>query len=145
VDRPVGGVYQERISRSLTLCDCIFYGLGKVALAHAWRPLAIKDRSRQSKMQLGFCCRSIGGDCDDSWIVGKQEVRAEQRVVQEGSSPSGAQMRGAISKKRCSQPRWPEKVEGMETSKRARRRKLDTAKTDLKPPLVVLRRAGCPP
>jgi hypothetical protein len=25
-------------------------------------------------------------------------VRAEQRVVQEGSSPSGAQMRGAISK-----------------------------------------------
>jgi hypothetical protein len=71
VDRPVGGVYQERISRSLTLCDCIFYGLGKVALAHAWRPLAIKDRSRQSKRQLGFCCRSIGGDCDDSWIVGK--------------------------------------------------------------------------
>src|SRR5229473_7294277 len=33
----------------------------------------------------------------------------------------------------------------METSKRARRRKLDTAKTDLKPPLAVLRRAGCPP
>ncbi len=29
-------------------------------------------------------------------------------------------MRGAISKKRGSQPRWPEKVEGMETSKRAR-------------------------
>jgi len=41
-------------------------------------------------------------------------------------------------------PRWPEEVEGMETSKRARRRKLDTAKTDLKPPLAVLRRAGCP-
>src|SRR6266702_6607053 len=32
----------------------------------------------------------------------------------------------------------------MEKSKRARRRKLDTAKTDLKPPLAVLRRAGCP-
>jgi len=32
----------------------------------------------------------------------------------------------------------------MERSKRARRRKLDTAKTDLKPPLVELRRAGCP-
>jgi len=31
----------------------------------------------------------------------------------------------------------------METSRRARRRKLDTAKTDLKPPLAVLRRAGC--
>src|SRR6202140_4654074 len=46
-------------------------------------------------------------------------------------------MRGAISKKRGSQPRWPEEVEGMETSKRARRRKLDTAKTDLKPPLVL--------
>src|ERR1700739_204888 len=53
-------------------------------------------------------------------------------------------MRGAISKKRGSQPRWPEKAEGMETSKRARKRKLDTAKTDLKPPLAVLRRAGCP-
>jgi len=52
-------------------------------------------------------------------LVGKAEVRAEQRVVQEGSSPSGAQMRGAISKKRGSQPRWPEKVEGMERSKRA--------------------------
>jgi len=33
----------------------------------------------------------------------------------------------------------------METSKRARRRKPDTAKTDLKPPLEVLRRTGCPP
>src|ERR1035438_9374188 len=54
-------------------------------------------------------------------------------------------MRGAISKKRGSQPRWPEKAEGMEKSKRARKRKLDTAKTDLKPPLAVLRRAGCPP
>jgi hypothetical protein len=32
----------------------------------------------------------------------------------------------------------------METSKRARRRKLDTAKTNLEPPLAVLRRAGCP-
>jgi hypothetical protein len=28
------------------------------------------------------------------WLI----VRAEQRVVQEGSSPSGARMRGAISK-----------------------------------------------
>ena len=35
-------------------------------------------------------------------------------------------------------------AEGMERSKRARRRKLGTAKTDLKPPLAVLRRAGCP-
>jgi hypothetical protein len=32
----------------------------------------------------------------------------------------------------------------MERSKRAQKRKLDTAKTDLKPLLVVLRRAGCP-
>jgi hypothetical protein len=30
----------------------------------------------------------------------------------------------------------------MERSKRARRRKLDTANTDLKPPLAVLRRQG---
>jgi hypothetical protein len=32
-------------------------------------------------------------------IVGKKEVRAEQRVVQEGCSPSGAQNEGAVSKK----------------------------------------------
>src|ERR1700686_5254815 len=31
-------------------------------------------------------------------------------------------------------PRWPEQAEGMETPTRARRRKLDTAKADLKPP-----------
>jgi hypothetical protein len=42
-------------------------------------------------------------------------------------------------------PRWPKRAEGMETSKRARRRKLDTAKTDLEPPLGMLRRTGCPP
>jgi hypothetical protein len=30
-------------------------------------------------------------------------------------------------------PRWPEKREGMEKPKRARKRKLDTAKVNLKP------------
>ena len=34
-------------------------------------------------------------------------------------------------------PRGPEKVGGMEKPKRARRRKLDTAKADLEPPLAV--------
>src|SRR3954469_10394692 len=42
-------------------------------------------------------------------------------------------------------PRWPKREEGMETSKRARRRKPYTAKTDLEPPLGMLRRTGCPP
>jgi hypothetical protein len=41
-------------------------------------------------------------------------------------------------------PRWPEKGAGMEKPKRARRRKLDTAKVDLKPLLAGLRRTGCP-
>ena len=41
-------------------------------------------------------------------------------------------------------PHWPKEEEGMEKPKRARRRKLDTAKADLEPPFVVLRRAGCP-
>ena len=50
---------------------------------------------------------------------------AEQRVVQEGSSPSGARMRSAISKTGVI-PRWPGGVEGMEKPKRARRRKPDT-------------------
>jgi len=35
-------------------------------------------------------------------------------------------MRSAVSKKAGVMPRWPEEVEGMETSKRARRRKPDT-------------------
>src|SRR6266853_1627740 len=102
-------------------------------------PPLIHDKSR---MRRRACTDPCGGR--SAMVVPTATVRAEQRVVQEGSSPSGAQMRGAISKKRGSQPRWPEEVEGMETSKRARRRKLDTAKTDLKPPLAVLRRAGCP-
>src|SRR5215472_12311949 len=42
-------------------------------------------------------------------------------------------------------PRWPKREEGMEKSHRARRRKPETRKTDLKPPLVELRRTGCPP
>jgi hypothetical protein len=42
-------------------------------------------------------------------------------------------------------PRWPEKREGMEKPKRALKRKLDTAKVNLKPVSVLLRRTGCPP
>jgi hypothetical protein len=38
--------------------------------------------------------------------------------------------------------RYPKGEEGMETSKRVRRRKLDRARTDLKPPLDALRRTG---
>ena len=57
-------------------------------------------------------------------------VRAEQCVDQEGSSPSGARMRGAISKSGDKTP-LAEETEGMDTSKRARRRKPDTAKAEL--------------
>jgi hypothetical protein len=41
-------------------------------------------------------------------------------------------------------PHWPKEEEGMAKSTRARRRKLETAKTDLQPPLVILWRTGCP-
>src|ERR1044071_1626203 len=41
-------------------------------------------------------------------------------------------------------PHWPKEEEGMEKSIRARKRKLETAKTDLQPPLAVLWRTGCP-
>ena len=61
-----------------------------------------------SSVGLRMFSRSCSGR-----IVGNSEVRAEQRVVQEGSSPSGAQ--------------------------RERRRKLDTAKAELEPLLVVPR------
>jgi len=43
-------------------------------------------------------CEGAKGKRHSGRIVGYTEVRAEQRVVLEGSSPSGAQMRGAISK-----------------------------------------------
>jgi hypothetical protein len=57
-------------------------------------------------------------------------------VIQEGSSPSGARMRSAVSKGGDnSSPAGRE--EGMEKPKRAQRRKSDTAKADLKPSLAV--------
>jgi hypothetical protein len=42
-------------------------------------------------------------------------------------------------------PSWPKKAEGVQTSKRARKRKLDTANAELEPLLAVLRRAGSLP
>ena len=42
-------------------------------------------------------------------------------------------------------PRWLKREEGMEQPKRARRRKPETAKANLEPPLKELRRTGCPP
>src|SRR5271157_5424897 len=61
---------------------------------------------------------------------------AEQRVDREGSSPSGARMRSAISERGGNASRAG-REEGMEKPKRARRRKPDTAKADLEPPLAV--------
>jgi hypothetical protein len=61
-------------------------------------------------------------------------VCAGQRVVQEGSSPSDARMRGVISERGGNASRAGERKEGMERPKRARRRKPDTAKADLQPP-----------
>ena len=51
--------------------------------------------------------------------------------LQESRSTSGARMRSAISEPEVT-PRGPEKVEGMEKPKRARKRK--QAKANLKPP-----------
>jgi hypothetical protein len=42
-------------------------------------------------------------------------------------------------------PRWPKREDGTEKSFEARRRKPETSKTDLEPPIGVLRRTGCPP
>ena len=61
-------------------------------------------------------------------------VCAGQRVVQEGSSPSGARMRSVISERGGNASRAEERKEGMDKPKRARRRKLETAKADLQPP-----------
>jgi hypothetical protein len=57
-------------------------------------------------------------------------------VIQEGSSPSGARMRSVVSKGGDnSSPAGRE--EGMEKPRRARRRKSETAKADLKPLFAV--------
>src|SRR6516164_10109465 len=69
-------------------------------------------------------------------------VCAGQRPDREGSSLSNARMRSAVSKSGV-MPRWPKRAEGMEQSKRARRRKPETAKANLEPPLTELRRTGC--
>jgi hypothetical protein len=71
-------------------------------------------------------------------------VCAGQRPDREGSSHSGARMRSAVSKGGV-MPRWPKREEGMEQPKRARRRKPETAKANLEPPLKELRRTGCSP
>ena len=63
-------------------------------------------------------------------------VCAEQRVVQGGSNPSGARVRSAISERGGNASRAGREA-GMEKPKRARRRKPDTAKADLEPPLAV--------
>jgi hypothetical protein len=55
-------------------------------------------------------------------------------VIQGGSSPSGARMRSAVSKSGDNSS-LAGREEGMEKPKRARRRKSDTAKADLKPPV----------
>ena len=61
-------------------------------------------------------------------------VCAGQRVVQEGSSPSGARMRGVISERGGNASRAGERRKVWRSLYRARRRKLDTAKADLQPP-----------
>jgi len=60
---------------------------------------------------------------------------AEQRTGQEGSSPSGARMRGAVSESGGNASLAGERAGGMVNPTRARRRKPETAKGDLKPPL----------
>ena len=69
------------------------------------------------------------------WASERAVGCAEQRVDREGSSPSGARMRSTISERGGNASRAG-REEGMEKPKRARRRKLDTAKADLKPPLA---------
>ena len=61
-------------------------------------------------------------------------VCAGQRVVQEGSSPSGARMRSVISERGGNASRAGERRKVWRSLHRARRRKLDTAKADLQPP-----------
>jgi hypothetical protein len=61
-------------------------------------------------------------------------VCAEQRIVQEGSSPSDAQMRGVISES-GGDASLAERANGMEKPTWARRRKPETDKADLNPKL----------
>lgn len=59
---------------------------------------------------------------------------AGQRVVQEGSSPSGARMRSVVSERGGNASRAEERRKVWRSLYGARRRKLDTAKADLQPP-----------
>jgi hypothetical protein len=64
-------------------------------------------------------------------LTDNYDLCAEQRVVQEGSSPSGARMRGTISKSGSNVSAGRREEDGREKPNRARRRKPDTAKADL--------------
>ena len=61
-------------------------------------------------------------------------VCAWQHTSQAGSSPARSGATGRYPKVGV-MPHWPQEEEGLETPQRARKRKLDTAKADLTPPL----------
>ena len=73
----------------------------------------------------------------DLRILQQAEAEYAKRVLSSTSSrrvkvPLALKMR-ALYPKAGVIPRWPKKAEGMQTSKRARKRKLDTAKAELEP------------
>ena len=77
---------------------------------------------------------NTGKSADDERVTDGLVVCAGQRDGQEGSSPSGARMRGAVSESGGNSSRAGERKVGSSLGG-ARRRKPDTAKANLKPPL----------
>jgi hypothetical protein len=83
----------------------------------------------------------------DAWSIKADLIGFGVRVWPKVHAYAFLRTRSTISESGV-MPRWPEKEKGMESMerpKRARKRKPDTAKADLKPSPAPLRRAGCPP
>ena len=87
----------------LIYCNTRYNGVKKKFCLAGTSEQAIETKALLTECRLSYSLEKSGDGSgsdrgDYSQLVGKQEVCAEQRVVQEGSSPSGAQMRSAISK-----------------------------------------------
>ena len=116
---------------------------------HAWKlhareprdPVAIRGRKVADRWGKAMSSNSHMHGSGESH---NGIVCAEQRIAQEGSSPSGARMRSDVSERGGNASRAGERKQVWRSLNGHAGESRIRAKADLKPVLAVLRRAGCP-
>ena len=103
----------------------------------------VPPRNRWSR--VGHITGATGKVADGETVAEGFVVCAEQRVDREGSSPSGARMRSAISERGGNASRAGKRKQVWRSLNGHESESGTQAKADLEPPPAVLRRAGCPP